>query len=235
MDCRRGRDRWSCRAGQSARPRQFRDLGAIAARHPGDASADRVRDRRRLAATPADGPRYRAVEPFWREISDPRGRPITARRDRSDKPDPVRVSPAGAVGTGQILGAAGRSQHPRRDDGRRAVGNARSHRTHVAPLWRQGTDRAGRGRRQAHHRRGPARTLGSPDRCPRRYFFGRVSADCGADRAGIGDYDRRRRAQSAARRTARMPDRDGRRYRPRERTRGGRRAGRRSARPRRAP
>ena len=51
---RRGRGRRSRRAGGRARSRQFRHLGAAAARHAGDPPADRLCHRRRLAAAPAD-------------------------------------------------------------------------------------------------------------------------------------------------------------------------------------
>ena len=61
-------------------------------------------------------PMGRVTEPlsrFGAKFLDSRRRPITACGDRSDKPDPVRVSPPSPIGTGQIVGAAGRSQHPR--------------------------------------------------------------------------------------------------------------------------
>ena len=157
MGGRRGRGRRAGRARKSARSRQFRDLGAAPARHPRDPSADRLCHRRRLAAAPPDGARDRAVVPFRRAFPDPRGRPPAARGDRGDKPDPDRIPAAGALGAGQIGGIARRAQHARRDDGRRAAGDARPHRADAASFRRNGTDRAGRGRRPADHGRGLSR------------------------------------------------------------------------------
>ncbi len=124
MGGRRGRRRRARRARKSARPRQFRDVGAAFARHPVDPSVDRLCHRRRVAAAPPDGPRDRAVEPFRRPFFDPRGCPPAARGDRGEKPDPDRIPAAGAVGPGQIGGAARWPQHAGLDDRRRAAGDA---------------------------------------------------------------------------------------------------------------
>ena len=57
------------RAGGRARSRQFRHRGAAAARHPGDPPVHRLRDRRRLAARPADAARDRPAVALRARVS----------------------------------------------------------------------------------------------------------------------------------------------------------------------
>ena len=139
---RRGRGRRSRRAGGRARSRQFRHLGAAAARHPGDPPADRVCHRRRLAAAPADAAGHRPVVAVRGAVRRARGRPAAARGDRRGRPGADRIPSAGAVGAGQIGGAAGRAQHARRHKRDRERADPRPHRAHASAFRRDGPRRA---------------------------------------------------------------------------------------------
>ena len=62
-------------------------------------------------------PMGRVIEPlsrFGAQFRQPRGRPAAAGGDRRRRPGADRVPPAGAVGAGQVGGAARRAQHARR-------------------------------------------------------------------------------------------------------------------------
>ena len=203
---RRRRHRRARRAGRHDRSRQFRHRGAAAARHPRDPSVHRLRDRRRLAAQPADGPGHRPAVAVRRALRDAGGRPAAARGDRRARP-----------GADQTTGCRCR----RRRSSRRCCwpGSTRRARPPSSSRSRPATipsacsaisaRRSGSSRTTGGGKRitvdGPARTGRGADRRAGRPVLGGVSAGRGADRAGLGGDGRRGRAQPVAHRPARVP------------------------------
>ena len=85
-------------------------------------------------------PMGRVVAPlsrFGARFCHARGRPLAARRHRRGDPVPIELSAAGAVGAGQIGGAAGRAQHAGRHDRDRAAADPRPHRAHARAISAQ--------------------------------------------------------------------------------------------------
>ena len=129
-------------------------------------------------------------------------------------PMPDHLSPAGALGPGQIRGPARRAQHAGGDHGDRAAADARPHRAHAAPFRRaRSSTEAAEGGGKRITVEGYPELDGGADRRAGRPVLGGLSAGRGADRAGLRGHHRRGRHQPAAHRPSRVPARDGRRHR----------------------
>ena len=103
-----------------------------------DAPLHQLLHRRRLAAPPADGARDRAAvaQMGARFVARDGGAPA-ARRDRRRGAAADHLSPAGALGAGEIGGAARRPQRAGRDHVIEPLADARPHREPAAPFRRR--------------------------------------------------------------------------------------------------
>ena len=166
--------------------------------------------RRWVVAQAADAARARSVGADRRAHAQIGGRPPAADHCGRARPDPDRVRAAGGVGAAQIGGAAGRPRGAGRNHHHRTRGDARPYREDAHPFRRGGTRRAGRAGRPPHHAARSAGAGAGADRRSRRPVFGGLSADRGADHAGLGGDPRRRHDESAAHWAPHHARRDGR-------------------------
>ena len=115
VDCRRRRRRRPRRAGGRARHGQFRHRGAAPDGRRRDPRLHRVLHRRRLAAAPADGARHDAAGGMGARIVARDGGRLPLAIIGAGRPAADHLSPAGALGAGEVGGAARRPQRARRD------------------------------------------------------------------------------------------------------------------------
>ena len=116
--------------------------------------------RRRLPARPADGAGHRAAGADRRRGARPRGGRLPLTLTGAANPVPVHLHAAGALGPGEVGGAAGRPERAGRDRGDRAGGDPRPYRADARGLRRAGPRprRPREGRR--HHAARPAGAAG---------------------------------------------------------------------------
>ena len=176
----------------------------------------------------ADGADHRAPGALRRRGARAARRAAADHADRRGEPDAGAVHDAGALGAGEVGGAARRAERARRDGGDREGADARPHRADARRLRRDGPYRGDRRGPRDHPAR-PAGAARAGDRGAARPEFGRLSGGGRAAGRGVGHPGAGDRAEPDARGPLRHAGRDGRGHRLREPARGGGRAGRRSA------
>ena len=168
------------------------------------ATTDDHRDlhRRRQPPRPADGADDRPAGAVRRRGARAARRPAADHADRRGQPDAGALHDAGAVGAGEVGGAARRPERARRDRGDRAGADPRPHRADAGGLRRDDPDR-GRRRRPGDHAAGQpelqAQTIAVP-RDPSSAAFPVVAALLVA---GLRDRPAGGRSQPDPRRTLR--------------------------------